>query len=334
MGEMQDKFDSRVREALASERQRENELREAELAAQENPALAAEWCLETTVQMRRFYRRYLRSRFGIAVRRLDKPGRIVARSRVPRDRREKSLCLNAIAAHSTFETAWAGIYVATKRAAANSEDPAPAVCEAFFEVARATPVLYGEVAERGADSTAKESAAVNLSGWLGTQLSLQYERVRGALDEVARAEGRSRYKQFVRELPSTSLTAWSEWRRGEPLRPGTGNRSFVSRASELLAALGSEEDRLLKHGGKLAEAEADAALEDFELREAMRQQLGQLESWVKNASLSQREVQVHELDMRTDHDTAAIAHELGIPPKKVRDYRSRYIAKIKRAAGL
>jgi hypothetical protein len=54
---------------------------------------------------------------------------------------------------------------------------------------------------------------------------------------------------------------------------------------------------------------------------------------LERASLSGRETQVYELDMRTDFDTAAAARELRIPANKIRDYRSRYLAKIKRAAG-
>lgn len=79
---------------------------------------------------------------------------------------------------------------------------------------------------------------------------------------------------------------------------------------------------------------ADVDIEAFELNETIRQERGQLEGWVEQAKLSGRERQVYELDMQTDFDTNTIACELNIPANKVRDYRSRYLAKFKRAAGL
>ena len=78
----------------------------------------------------------------------------------------------------------------------------------------------------------------------------------------------------------------------------------------------------------------DEDIENFELAETMRQQRSQLEEWVERTKFSERERQVYELDKRTNFNTIAIARELGIPAKKVRDYRSRYVVKLREAAGL
>ena len=80
--------------------------------------------------------------------------------------------------------------------------------------------------------------------------------------------------------------------------------------------------------------EADVLLEEFEHQETLQQEIEQLKGWVESAQFSGREEQMYELDMRTNFDTAAAAHEMGVAEKKARDYRSRYLAKLKQASGL
>ena len=80
--------------------------------------------------------------------------------------------------------------------------------------------------------------------------------------------------------------------------------------------------------------EADVLLEEFEHQETLQQEIGQLKRWVESAKFSEREEQMYELDMRTNFDTAVAAHEMGVSKKKARDYRSRYLAKLKQASGL
>jgi hypothetical protein len=362
---VQDKFDARVHKALASKRELENELRAEELAAKENPALAAEWYLKTTVQMRRLYRRYLRSRFGIIVRRLDRAGYLLNRSRGPRTQHEGDLCLNAIAAHSSLEITWYAMNVAMRRAVVNGVNPASAACGAFFKATRVTAVLYGEVAQRGVDATAKESAIISLSGWVGSQISIKkHARIKDQLSDEIKERGKSVFEQFIQELPAASLVAWSEWQRDEPLRSGTGQRSFVSRTSELLAALGSKQGREARDRARMEEHESptirprthareeqeeslrarrkpspppDVDIEDMELKLTMHQQRQQLDALIETALGGAPQQKAVVQRRRRGMEFVEIAAEMGIPENQVYVQYHNAIKKLgeaRKAAGL
>jgi hypothetical protein len=154
------------------------------------------------------------------------------------------------------------------------------------------------------------------------------------------------------ELPGAVTLAWKDMQPKEPLR-STGRRetSLVRRIARLMEDTGSEE---AKRPGKLVHetfgvaatqekegrstehlgAADDELIEEFELRETLRQELGALREWVEKAKLSEQERQVYELDMQTDHDTRGIASKLDITEGHVRVVRRNYRGKIAAAAGL
>lgn len=96
----------------------------------------------------------------------------------------------------------------------------------------------------------------------------------------------------------------------------------------------------LNRRGKLAAGGLDGGvgadepdLEEFTLREDMRRELEQLRIWVEKAGFSEREAQVHKLDMRTGYDAKAAARALDLKADTVRVLRKRYTDKLRKAAG-
>lgn len=240
---------------------------------------------------------------------------------------------------------------------------------AYIYVMRNAPVAHSALASGShgppAQERLREAAVGLLSAWVRSQIRM-YPGLEAALAE----EGKP--KEVIREqLPGAVMAeiaelhaAYSDPNRMTELMEEIGQRGVYAvlrnRAVSRLRTGGSAQrsearEKARKSANtidgisraqafKKREDEARATLEppapddpdieEFELRESMRQLLDQLKGWVEAADFSGREAQVHELDMQTDFDTAAISHELGIPTNKVRDYRSRYQAKIRRAAGL
>jgi RNA polymerase sigma factor (sigma-70 family) len=94
-------------------------------------------------------------------------------------------------------------------------------------------------------------------------------------------------------------------------------------AANRLRASGSEADRLAQLGGKLTDPETDSALEDFELREILRQ-------LVQAAGLSPRQAEV--LDrVQGGMEDAEIAADLGITRNNVYATKSTAIKKVMKA---
>jgi hypothetical protein len=195
----------------------------------------------------------------------------------------------------------------------------------------------------------KRLAATNaMAGWSAANLSLTGEAGK-ELNPLLGGYGvpaEVRYERLYQELPSATLVAWDDRGAEEPLRP-TGQREInLTRrvAKGIIGARGNEETL---HRGKIVPGGLDAAsteidarssepdqlLEEFELRETLRQQLGALPRWIESAHLSEQEKQVYELDMRTDHDTKTSARELGITENHVRQVRKNYLHKLRKAAG-
>lgn len=151
-----------------------------------------------------------------------------------------------------------------------------------------------------------------------------YEAV---LTTEPRYEGKS---PFVSDIKKTFRRLHEEfWSRD-----GEGNHvaSLYMRGKD-------REPKSVREVGELPPAEVLGALEDddlleFERQETLRQNRGQLKAWIESAGFSERETQVYESDVRTNFDTIAAARETGVSEKKARDYRSRYVAKLRKAAGL
>jgi hypothetical protein len=174
------------------------------------------------------------------------------------------------------------------------------------------------------------------------------------------------------ELPTVVYLAWSDIQRpehsstlvdaaGNYLRvPLAGEKNVVQfedtgRLEDAVSELGQEGTKATEDGGKHPLRDPDARqfeVREFELREAVwldtaalkeladvgqlqpNEAAAHLQAWAATAKLSAREAEMLELDRETKFDTAAAAHEMGISESKARDYRSRYLAKLRRAAGL
>lgn len=150
----------------------------------------------------------------------------------------------------------------------------------------------------------------------GARTSLKYPRLRNAL-----AGGDERpYRVLLRELYPTILVALKE----------TGGDIFdLPRAvSKELEALGDE--TVLEEKKPLLAAEfADLDLAEVERQLSLEQDRRRLQRWVEDAGLSKQEQKVYELDLRTDHDTAAIAERLDVSAPTIRGVRRRYRNKLK-----
>jgi hypothetical protein len=168
-------------------------------------------------------------------------------------------------------------------------------------------------------------------------------RLRGALEAIAKAEGKT-VDNVLRELIPGEV--WGAMREVLPLL-----REGKITGAELLNELKNRVAREIEHaqlsrgrraqGEKVSEGppdkiellgDEDQLIGEFERRETLQQELNALKGWVEKAKFSEREAQVYELDMRTDHNTAIIARELGIGEDTVRQYRMRYRDKIRKVA--
>jgi hypothetical protein len=129
----------------------------------------------------------------------------------------------------------------------------------------------------------------------------------------------------------------------------------AERLVDAVGKLGQQGTKAAEDGGKRPLPPSGVRpfeLQEFELREAVRLDVTALKTlveegglqayearvyldvWAERAELSGREAQMYELDLRTGFNTAAAAHEMGVPQRKARDYRSRYLGKFRRVAEL
>lgn len=282
------------------------------------------------------------------------------------------LCDEIVCSYLTKKYALWGFKGRVVKADRRRNYTAEAALWAYFYVMRNIPIAIGTGASYRegppAERRLEELAAGMVSSWVRAGIKM-YPSLREALADAGDPQD-----VLAQELPGAVLAELAKLEPGAAQPdPGTMARLderdghpgvyklLVNRVSDHLRNSGSAQKaeaqyRARKEGHEITGTrpksperkegeeslrdsrrplpQADVDIEDFELSETMRQQLDQLKSWAELVKLSEREAQVHELDMQTNLDTAAIAHELGMPPKKVRDYRSRYVAKFRRVAGL
>jgi hypothetical protein len=210
------------------------------------------------------------------------------------------------------------------------------MCQVFVRLYRHSYVFSGVAMEDGSGFHPRLRGwhTAVTAGWVGSQISLGRNR---RLAAVLANERGGAHQALLRELSGATFVGWAD---AHP------TKDLVSSVTRSLEKLGREaairpgkvrdapyEDAGVAQGSLDAGAE-DEDLEEFELRETLRQESERLKEWVESAGFSGREAQMHELDMRTNFDTAAAARVMGVPENKARDYRSRYVAKLTRAAGL
>jgi hypothetical protein len=212
---------------------------------------------------------------------------------------------------------------------------AECVCElyalALREEVRSGFAAMETVQKRFPRVARRQALAEALTGYFVSQLTSarKYRMGRSLFSEKSPEE--SIDQALLRELPAEALSAWAQ-RGHEDLKE---LRNQIAGRLELLGRESSFKENLADlPAGMPEKGEEDVLLEEFERQETLRQEVEQLKEWAESARLSGREAQMYEADMRTNFDTAAAAQEMGVSDKKARDYRSRYLAKLKQAAGL
>src|SRR5215208_6891588 len=209
---------------------------------------------------------------------------------------------------------------------------AECVCELYAQMLRERPRRMFSAAETVQQKfprvARREELAEALTGYFVTQVSSKPEFRMGRALWSEKSVEESLHQVLLRELSAEALAAWAQRGRKEL-------KEQISRHIERLGPESLFKEKLADTGGWVPEKEeADVLLEEFEHQETLQQEIGQLKRWVDKAKFSGREEQMYELDMRTNFDTAAAAYEMGVSEKKARDYRSRYLAKLKQASGL
>lgn len=237
---------------------------------------------------------------------------------------------------------------AMKAAAADLETEC---CNRMLYAFEINPLIH--LYRQGSNDKLLESerlAAINTAaGWSRANLSWTGkpgDALRRAVDEE--------YERFLEELPSASLIAWRDREPEEPLRStGCLEKNLARRAAASIEKVGNEDATRpgkLVHdafgpkgqeeaGGPVGEVigSHDELLDEVELRLTAEQELNQFTAWGEKAKLSEQERRVRKLDVKTNLDTAAVAHELGVSAAQVRNVRKHYrdkIGKIRKAAGL
>ncbi len=341
MGEMQDyfdkgarkatNFDEGVRKAKNMQRALDRQLDEWGRRAGENPVQVAATFVRSALYWRRVWRRRYRRLAGKAQKRIilseDEHTRLVAFEL--QDSRRMNSLLYALWEYNLWQATFELMLDLGAEAKAKGEDPYGVAIGAFMFVQRRSyEILAGTTQPEWVSPRVRSGMAVVLTGAVAAQISLSHNR---RLDNMLREEGDDASNRLLRELPAAVMYEWGN--------PPDSYSPFLQRVARLLEGEGSEQKRL-KRNRKLASdtptaiGGEDEDLAEFERQETLRQNLKRLESWVQVAGLSTSEAQIFKLDLETDFDTAGISQELGKSPSTVRQWRKRYLDKIRRAAGL
>lgn len=324
-------------------------LRGEETRAKENPSEYLALFVPYILRQRRHIRRFLFSRFGVKTDyqstfgddTVKYPGLLGAQylaiperfpvgfRRCPVDRSLFEWFTAWSELLNWFDAAWLTIVAARAWATREGVDPDATAVEDLFEYHRMGPWMPFHTKEAQPLSDLRREKAENLAGWVGSHINLRVnKRLASALREEAASEGGS-FEKLVEELVSTTIIAHDQLNTEErPIfAPGSGRTNLVSRVENLLEKLGNESSKLSREGrfaDDCVEQTPAAADDNVEERDTLRY-------LVKKAKFTTRQTQVFELDMRTDNDTEAIAHELDIVPKTVRVLRKRYLDKLREA---
>jgi DNA-binding CsgD family transcriptional regulator len=127
---------------------------------------------------------------------------------------------------------------------------------------------------------------------------------------------------------------WSDEEEGAVKKPRLKVRGLRPLPPEEILGVQVKRDSRDRGEGELrrprvALPEGDEDLMEYERQQTLHQDERRLKGWREGAKFSEREAQVYELDMRMNHDTSAIARELGIDAKTVRGLRKRYTDKLR-----
>ncbi|MBA3390673.1 MAG: sigma-70 family RNA polymerase sigma factor [Rubrobacter sp.] len=162
-----------------------------------------------------------------------------------------------------------------------------------------------------------EWAEGRLVSFLDAKTSLDKNpRLGRAVEKNAREAGLSSWQQKLLELTSVTPLAFAEREPGEPIRPGTGKPSVVSRAGRLVEETGTEQT-LKPERFEVVPDSPEAGRDDEELLEheddeAQRQNVDRL---ADEAGLPKRQRQAFELRHKEGLDFDRIAEEMGTATK-------------------
>jgi DNA-binding NarL/FixJ family response regulator len=247
----------------------------------------------------------------------------------------------AASQYATYNTARMNMRLAEEESwVAGNGYYSPAVCEAFLQTIDEAPAVFAGVIQKKwhGEARIRDRALASLAGWVGARMKLApgWE-----LTKVLREEAKDTpfaqwavLKQLIAELPGAVTIEWAALSREEPAAVLVRRIEAKLKKQGLQAAKLYRKDRLIGEPLESPAAGNEDDLEEFEVRETVRQQLNALPGWVEKAKLSEQERRVYELDMRTDHNTQVIASELQLDQDTVRQYRKRYRDKLRAAAGL
>jgi hypothetical protein len=197
---------------------------------------------------------------------------------------------------------------------------ASAALAAYLRVMRNAPIMYAPFAQRGEGPPLghrlEEAALGGLSAWVRSRTKM-HESIRTTLAAVGEPQ-----EVLLRELPGAVLTeladldaAASDPEKFAALLSEVSERGvdryLTNRVTARLRAAGKDVERSSDLAGQLEGTDRD--IEDFVLREEVRQQLDALE---QAAAFSPQEAQVWQL-LRKDMDIGEIAVELSIPKGQV-----------------
>jgi hypothetical protein len=368
-----ERTNARVRDRIAGWRGANEWLENQERRARQNPRAFVSLFVPHVLRQRRHIRRFLLRRFGVKVNYHSRIGGSDGRGNLPGLFGEQYVAVperfplrfwccpedyGLFRWYTAwgdllywFDGAWAVIVLARMDAARRGIDPDVAVVEEVFNYHHVGPSLIARpTRQTEPDPLAREEHAENLAGWVRSRIGLGTNKRLGAVLREDLEPGGSIFERLVAELLPTTVIAFDDLRSERPPEPigedeplldlGRLKSSLVSRVEKLLEELGGQDAKLGREGklsGQRPEStipDGEDGLGEFELRETLRQELETLKFLVERAAFSEQEARVFELDMQTDHDTAAIACELQLDPKTVRTYRKRYRDKLRRAAGL
>jgi DNA-binding CsgD family transcriptional regulator len=306
--------------AVAHWREDEKALAEFEEAANRDPVRFAKGipkCVALLCEEHNDYVNYLLTRFGVQyrVRSIGHEFRfrrysVVNTWRTPRTRREESLYETTRHHIMKLEAIISVLLAAAEKADATPEGEERALSETFLRCLRRIPTLYGVDMLRAQDPDLQCGATLALSAWLRVFIST------GKAPRLKRALADEDTTLFE-ALPPAAIVGFADWDTNEPLRPGTGKTSLVSRVSAHLSDRGHEatlrpEDVVAEPPSETSAADevTERALAEFTLREGRR------------AVLSKREYQIVELILQ-NFTEAEIAEKLGIALGTVKKTRSR-----------
>lgn len=282
--------------------------RDQEAVYQELRASTSEWMplmvyLSLTHQ-RRFWRRYLRSRFGYVIRRDGSLYTNKRHWRPPRTLHDLGCRTCALQSYVIYEVALRAYFQELNA----SLDSHKAAVKALDVQHDCLIHVVGMSMTQAPHPDQRTAASFSLAGWADTQIRV-FERLRYALQGTSKRA----------ELPSAVYLAWPERQPGEPL---TGRGSTISRIAKLLTSLGlpaKEEPRALEPRRAATELEA------IVLSVVTFQEL------VGRAGLSEREARA--LGLHLDgHSHRQIAQGLGVSEGTANQFLVRAKKKLEKAA--